>query len=75
MEGVFVLLALGATLFFLVAPVLGVIAFIRAGELKREMAQLRAALATRPAAPSRAARSPCGCRLPTPSGTPIPPPG
>lgn len=52
MEGLFVLLALGVGLFFLVAPVLGVIAFIRAGELKREVAQLRAALATRPAAPA-----------------------
>lgn len=50
MEGLFVLLALGVGLFFLVAPVLGVIAFIRTGELKREVAQLRAALATRPAA-------------------------
>jgi uncharacterized membrane protein len=49
MEGVFILLALGVSLFFLIAPVLGVIAFIRVGELKREVAQLRAALATRPA--------------------------
>jgi uncharacterized membrane protein len=54
MEGLFILLALGVGLFFLIAPVLGVIAFIRAGELKQEIAQLRAALAARPAAPAPA---------------------